>query len=104
MKSISINRFVKRLSILTMVSLLSLSALVSPEPSAPLSVVDAVYAEGSKTVSQVLPGVTRTGLVEWLGFHREDDYYLGTPYASGDYRSPNGDVAQNGGGHSIMQV
>ena len=41
-------------------------------------------------------GVTNEEVLSWLHSHLNDDYYLGTPYAAGDYRSPNGDPAGYG--------
>ena len=42
-------------------------------------------------------GVSRAKIVAELEAHEHDDYYLGTPYAGGDWQSPNGDPAYNDG-------
>ena len=42
-------------------------------------------------------GVSRAKIVAELEAHENDDYYLGTPYAGGDWQSPNGDPAYNDG-------
>lgn len=54
-----------------------------------------VYNPGGADLTDVL-GVERENLLNWLGQHINDDYYLGTPYVGGDYRSPNGDTSFNG--------
>ncbi|MCD7807411.1 MAG: hypothetical protein LUH19_08745, partial [Lachnospiraceae bacterium] len=69
-------------------------------------VTSVTYHEGGDALSDVLSGVTRVSVLDWLGLHREDDYYLGTPYpaqedgtliggacGSTDRRNPNGDCA-----------
>ena len=42
-------------------------------------------------------GVSRAKIVAELEAHENDDYYLGTPYAGGDWQSPNGDPSYNSG-------
>lgn len=62
------------------------------------------YNANGKYLSNVLPGVSHNSILNWLGQHRYDSYYLGTPYpqnADGTYilgktgntdrRNPNGD-------------
>ena len=42
-------------------------------------------------------GISRAKIVAELEAHENDDYYLGTPYAGGDWQSPNGDPSYNDG-------
>lgn len=42
------------------------------------------------TVAKVL-GMQDEKYLSWLESHAQDDYYIGTPYISGDHRNPNGD-------------
>ena len=61
---------------------------------------DTIVTEyGSKTLADT-SGLSRDGLLWWLGYHVSDNYYLSTPYNPGfipgsgmsaDYRNPNGD-------------
>lgn len=61
---------------------------------------DTIVTEyGSKTLADT-SGLSRDGLLWWLGSHVSDNYYLSTPYNPGfipgsgmsaDYRNPNGD-------------
>ncbi len=68
------------------------------------SVTAVLYHEGGGTISDFISGVTCSSVLDWLSLHREDDYYLGTPYpaesdgtltggahGSTDRRNPNGD-------------
>lgn len=59
-----------------------------------------VYNAGGNTVSS-LTGVTNQKLMNWLGSHIRDGYYLGTPYMAGDYRNPNGDARGAYGMHDV---
>lgn len=43
-----------------------------------------------RTFSEVL-GMDPEIYLNWLSSHENDNYYLGTPYKSGDHRNPNGD-------------
>lgn len=43
-----------------------------------------------KTISQVL-GMNPQTYMDWLTSHEYDNYYIGTPYETYDYRNPNGD-------------
>ena len=65
-----------------------------------------VFNEGGNTLENTMSGISYDGVLEWLGQHRNDDYYLGTPYpensngslipgAKGgtDRRNPNGDCS-----------
>lgn len=52
-------------------------------------------ATGQSTMMDVY-GVSRAELVSWLESHEQDTYYLTTPYAAADSRSPNGDINDYG--------
>lgn len=54
-----------------------------------------IYNPGGADLTDVL-GVEREHVLNWLGQHLNDGYYLGTPYVPNDWRSPNGDVSFNG--------
>lgn len=54
-----------------------------------------IYNSGGADLTDVL-GVERENVLNWLGQHVNDDYYLGTPYVPADWRSPNGDTSFNG--------
>ncbi|MCD7751939.1 MAG: hypothetical protein LUI10_09420 [Lachnospiraceae bacterium] len=68
------------------------------------SVTSVLYHEGGGYISDFISGVSYSSVLDWLSLHREDDYYLGTPYpsepdgtliggssGSTDRRNPNGD-------------
>ena len=60
----------------------------------PITKVKADLEGGSSYLTNY--GVTRAAIVNELESHRNDSYYLGTPYAGGDVQSPNGDTSYNG--------
>ena len=41
-------------------------------------------------------GFSYGSYMDYLYSHEHDNYYLGTPYRSGNWRSPNGDTSYNG--------
>ncbi len=68
------------------------------------SVTAVLYHEGGGYISDFISGISYSSVLNWLSLHREDDYYLGTPYpseadgtliggssGSTDRRNPNGD-------------
>lgn len=55
------------------------------------------------TVAKVL-GLQDEKYLSWLEAHAHDDYYLGTPYISGDHRNPNGDCQDAHGAADTVGV
>ncbi len=68
------------------------------------TVTSVLYHEGGGYISDFISGISYSSVLDWLSLHREDDYYLGTPYpsesdgtliggssGSTDRRNPNGD-------------
>ncbi len=54
------------------------------------NVIRTVYNAGGPSLSSVL-GISRASVLNVLGSHLNDNYYLGTPYKGGDHRNPAGD-------------
>ncbi|MEE0762775.1 MAG: dockerin type I repeat-containing protein [Acutalibacteraceae bacterium] len=51
----------------------------------------AVPAEVQGNTFAEVIGMDPEVYMDWLYSHEDDNYYLGTPYKSGDHRNPNGD-------------
>lgn len=62
---------------------------------ASLSAIKAQLEGGTNYISD-FGSITRESLIAELEAHQNDNYYLNTPYVSGDHQSPNGDTSYNG--------
>lgn len=68
--------------------------------------ITAITYNAGNRLGNVIPGATRSNVLNWLGQHRNDNYYIGTPYPENtdgtfilgrnggtDRRCPNGDCS-----------
>lgn len=83
MKKIINRTFAVLLTIALLLSMIPLSSVSASAATVPSEVK-------GKTISQVL-GMNPQTYMDWLTSHEYDNYYIGTPYETYDYRNPNGD-------------
>ena len=83
MKKIINRTFAVLLTIALVLSMIPLSSVSASAATLPSEIK-------GKTISQVL-GMNPQTYMDWLTSHEYDNYYIGTPYETYDYRNPNGD-------------
>lgn len=88
-------KYLRRVQALALALILCLG-LATPALAAkvPITTVRSSLKNGTRYLSDY--GISRQAVVEHLSSHLEDNFYLTTPYASGDWQSPLGDTAYNG--------